>query len=106
MRKLLQSPSLIEVQMRASYLESEGVSVVVLNEHQAGNPGAPHWALPVDAELWVRQDSQFEKAAKLMAHYQALQSTDTSDWQCGACNESNPGNFEVCWKCGGINQNT
>ena len=24
---------------------------------------------------------------------------DAADWTCTTCNESNPGNFEVCWQC-------
>lgn len=24
---------------------------------------------------------------------------DASDWTCAACNEENPGAFEICWKC-------
>ena len=101
MRKLCESPSLVDLRLIANYLESEGVELVILNEHQGGNPGVPHWAISVCAELWVRNSSQFEKAVKLMAQYQHAQSQDHApEWKCQACNEQNPGSFEFCWKCG------
>ena len=104
MRKLLQSPSLIEVRLRANFLENEGIAVAIHNEHQAGNPGAPHWALPVSAELWVRDPAHFEQAAKLMARYDELQNAEAEsnarDWYCTKCKEPNPQNFHSCWNCG------
>ena len=26
--------------------------------------------------------------------------TETEDWTCAQCGETNPGNFELCWQCG------
>lgn len=102
MLKLCESPSLVELRLIASFLEHEGVDVEILNEHQGGNPGVPHWALSVWAELWVKNPRQFERAARLMARYQHEQSrSDVGEWTCRACDESNPDSFETCWKCGG-----
>ena len=101
MRKLCESPSLVDLQLIANYLENAGIGVEILNEHQGGNPGVPHWALSVWAELWVKDSGQFEEAASLLAQHQRqqAQSPDT-EWSCRGCGESNPGNFESCWKCG------
>jgi len=91
----------VDLRLVAGYLEKEGIGVVTLNEHQGGNPGVPHWALSVWAELWVRDPAQFARARELLHEYQAAQRRgDTAEWRCGKCKESNPGTFEVCWNCG------
>ena len=101
MRKLCESPSLVDLRLIANYLESEGIEVEILNEHQGGNPGVPHWALSVWAELWVKEPRQFERAEQLFAQYQSQQQQESGpEWTCPGCDEPNPGNFESCWKCG------
>lgn len=101
MRKLTESPSLIELRLIAGLLENEGVAVRILNEHQGGGPGVPHWALSVWAELWVDNPYQFERAAKLMARYQHEQSQEViGEWTCSGCSENSPTSFESCWNCG------
>lgn len=102
MRKLYESQSLIELTLIASYLENEGIGTKILNEHQGGNPGVPHWALSVWAELWVRNPRQFEQASKYLGRYQFEQRQEVEEWKCPGCNEANPGNFESCWKCGAL----
>lgn len=101
MRKLCESPSLVELRLIASYLENEGVRVEILNEHQGGNPGVPHWALSVWAELWIKDARQFDRAAQLYARYRDEQRREPGpEWMCRQCDESNPGTFECCWNCG------
>jgi hypothetical protein len=101
MHKLFESPSLIELRLIANYLENEGIGIEILNEHQGGNPGVPHWAVSVWAELWVKEASQFERAAKLLGRYQHEQRQDASEeWTCNACKEANPSSFDSCWHCG------
>lgn len=103
MRKLCESPSFVELRLKANYLEREGIHVEILNEHQGGNPGVPHWALSVWAELWVKNPRQFEPAVKALERYHYEQSQNSSEeWVCSSCSESNPINFESCWKCGSI----
>ena len=101
MRKLCESPSLIELRLIANCLENEGIAVDILNEHQGGTPGVPHWAVSVWAELWIRDDLLFDKAAQVLARYKhEQQQSPTEEWACASCSEPNPGNFESCWKCG------
>lgn len=101
MRKLASSPSLVDLQLLASHLENQGIAVEILNEHQGGNPGVPHWGLSVWAELWVRDPSQYAQAAELVANYQQQQGQEVvGEWTCGACGEASPSSFESCWKCG------
>lgn len=101
MRKLCESPSLVHLQLIANYLENEGIEVEILNEHQGGSPGVPHWALSVWAELWVKNDRQFERAAEIFGQYRQEQSRESgAEWRCQHCDESNPDSFETCWNCG------
>lgn len=101
MRKLCESPSLVELRLIANYLEHAGVETAILNEHQGGNPGVPHWALSVWAELWIRNERQFERARALFQRYREEQRrSGGADWVCSGCRENNPDNFEFCWQCG------
>ncbi|MDX1735251.1 MAG: hypothetical protein R3228_12835 [Halioglobus sp.] len=101
MRKLCESPSLVDLRLLANYLELEGVEVQILNEHQGGNPGVPHWALSVWAELWVKNPGHFDRAVALLARYREAQVAEGEpEWRCSACGEVNPGSFEICWHCG------
>ncbi len=100
MRKLCESSSLLDLQLVADYLQSEKVPVEILNEHQGGSPVVPHWGLSVWAELWVRNDTQFERAKLLLEQYRAQRDQPPgSEWACPNCGEYNPGNFETCWHC-------
>jgi len=101
MRKLCESPSLVELQLIAGYLEKDGVAVIFLNEHQGGNPGVPHWSVSVWAELWVKDPKQYPRALELYNQYRdKLSSEPAPEWQCHTCGEDNPGSFEACWQCG------
>lgn len=103
MRKLLESDSLTQVNLLACYLESNGVTVKILNEYQSSIRAVFSYNKPVRPELWVRPD-QFEAAAKLVGRYQHEQASssahDEAEWLCRQCKESNPGNFMSCWSCG------
>ena len=107
MRKISESPSLVDLRLLANYLENEGIEVAILNEHQGGSPGVPHWALSVWAELWVTNSRQFDEASRLVARYQHELSHNTGDeWTCPSCSEPNPANFDSCWKCGHVGRRT
>jgi len=102
-RKLLESDSLTQVNLLASYLESQGITVRIANEHQGFIRAAIAYHKPIQPELWVRAD-QFEAAAKLVGRYQYEQESNRSrdgiEWLCGKCKENNPDNFMSCWSCG------
>ncbi|MCB1841475.1 MAG: DUF2007 domain-containing protein [Halioglobus sp.] len=100
MRKLFESPSIVDLRLLANYLEHAGIRVEILNEHQGGSPGVPHWGLSVWAELWVREPAQYARAETLLAQYRREQSVaDVGEWQCSACGEANPETFDTCWHC-------
>ncbi|TLX57296.1 hypothetical protein DN824_11205 [Stutzerimonas nosocomialis] len=106
MRKLLESDSLIQVNLIASYLQSNGITVKILNEHQGSIRSIVSFHRPIHPELWVHPE-QFEIAAKLVGRYQHDQESNDPhseiEWLCKKCKESNPGNFMSCWNCGGSN---
>ncbi len=103
MRKLCESPSLVQLRLIANTLENEGIEVTILNEHQGGSPGVPHWALSVWAQLWVKNPRQFDRAEALFARYREEQSRESgAEWRCHGCNETNPDSFETCWNCGEV----
>tara|TARA_R110002049_G_scaffold12647_6_gene56421 strand:- start:3041 stop:3376 length:336 start_codon:yes stop_codon:yes gene_type:complete len=100
MRKLFESPSIVDLRLLANYLENEGIRLEILNEHQGGSPGVPHWGLSVWAELWVRNPAQYARAEELLARYRSEQSiVDVGEWRCPGCGEPNPGTFDACWNC-------
>lgn len=102
MRKLLESDSPVQVNLIASYLESNGVTVRIINEHQGDTRSVASYHAPVNPELWV-SSAQFTLAARLVGRYQHEQRTadvDQAEWLCGKCRESNPDNFGLCWSCG------
>jgi ribosomal protein L40E len=103
MRKLFSAGSYIEAQLLRGYLEHSGIQVEIVNENSSGAPGSPHWALPVAAEIWVLDDASHSEAASLVKEYFDAQANETEvEWTCRKCNESNPGSFELCWKCGHV----
>jgi hypothetical protein len=84
-RKLLESDSLIQINLIASYLQSNGVTTKILNEHQSSIRSVVSFNRPVHPELWVHPE-EFEIAAKLVGRYQHDQ-------------ESNDSSCEIEWLC-------
>lgn len=41
--------------------------------------------------LWLLQEARHKVAR--------VQAAPGKDWTCASCGESNPGHFEICWKC-------
>ena len=47
-------------------------------------------------------ESDLPTARKIVAEFEATlsqQSSEQPDWMCASCNESNPSEFDSCWKC-------
>ena len=77
-------------------VENAGIEVVLRNEYAAGGMGelSPWDTWP---ELWVRRDSDYEKAVRLITG--VLSPEDAEEWRCSNCSEINDASFEYCWKC-------
>ena len=104
MKKVFASSSLFEITNVQNLLEAEGVATVVRNEHTGT-------MLPLgyltEIELWVRDDANEAAARAIARNYVAQLEPDTAEapaWFCRNCNESNPGNFAVCWNCGAVEE--
>lgn len=98
MKRLCRAVNLPEAHILRGLLEQAGIETRVFNEHAQGGVGE----LPVmDAcpELWVNEEDAARAAAVLEAFHRQP-SVDVSA-TCGGCGEDNPGNFQVCWNCGG-----
>ncbi|MDP5032884.1 MAG: DUF2007 domain-containing protein [Paraglaciecola sp.] len=79
------------------WLEQNGIPCFVKNEFAIGAMGelSPFDVLP---EVWLTDEGWLAKAQKLIKDFehQPLQHS----WLCERCQESNDGNFELCWQCG------
>ncbi|KXF82685.1 putative signal transducing protein [Enterovibrio coralii] len=85
----------LEAHSLKGMLESEGIEVILKGESLSSATGE----LPADVmavTLWVASERE-AVARKALDTYEAQSSTV---WLCGACQEENGGNFEICWQCG------
>lgn len=98
MKRLYTASGLPETHLLRDRLDAEGIAVVIFNEHSAGAVGELpcNEALP---ELWLPDHAQFARARTLLLDYEHAASAPPRD--CPKCQEVNPGNFELCWRCGG-----
>ncbi|WJG08663.1 DUF2007 domain-containing protein [Aliiglaciecola sp. LCG003] len=79
----------------------------ILDDHQIPNFIKNEFAIgaigelsPMDImpEVWLTDDGWEAKARSLIAEFnQPAESTQS--WQCPQCQESNEGNFSICWNC-------
>ena len=77
-------------------LSEQGIPCIVKNEFSGGAVGdlAPFETWP---ELWVLNDSDFERAEDLI---QQLQQEDEREVKCPHCGEMSAAQFRICWNCG------
>ncbi len=83
-------------------IQNAGIELFIKNEYISGAAGD---LSPFDTwlELWVTQDSDYDKAIKLIS---SINHTNTShDWFCTQCHEKNDASFEFCWQCLNEKQN-
>ena len=92
MRQVFTNENRILAMNSKNFLENEGISVKVKNEHTAGAaiPGHQVWL-----ELWV-DELDYDKAIKLLS---SIESIEDKSWVCSKCNEKNDGAFKICWNC-------
>ncbi len=79
-------------------LESHNISVFLKNEHTSSIMGEAA-ALDAWVELWVNEDSDFERACRIIES--SLSDKDAAPWRCTGCGEENDASFEFCWNCRG-----
>ncbi|MFT5887331.1 MAG: hypothetical protein ACI9BO_000137 [Zhongshania sp.] len=96
MKKVFTSPNLILVSNAANVLDGAGLESEMRNFYAGGASGGLAFT-EVWPELWVA-DNMAERAHALLA---VLDEQEGREWICQYCKESNGGNFEICWHCGG-----
>jgi hypothetical protein len=76
-------------------IEAQSIDVFIKNEYSQGAVGEVS-AFDTWPEVWVFNDSDFERATEIV---KSSQTTNTVDWTCQRCSETNDASFELCWKC-------
>ena len=77
-------------------LENAGIKTILKNEYLAGVMGDLP-ALETWMQLWLVNESD---SANAVEELKALNTPiSNQEWQCENCQETNEGNFEICWKC-------
>lgn len=101
MKELFRERDLTKVGYCQSILEAEGIATVIRNETLTGLTEFP---IPdFFPALCVVDDGDYERAIEVLRDRLAREEAASNDEvACAACGEPNPGNFEVCWSCGGL----
>jgi hypothetical protein len=80
-------------------LQHAGITAHVFNEHMQSIVGdvPPDVAQP---QVWLERAADRSRAERVLADLQS-ERRQSGTLHCAACGEDNPGNFELCWRCGG-----
>lgn len=83
----------------ADRLNQAGIRAHVFNQHASSIVGdvPPDVAQP---QVWLERECDRERAQILLCSIESDAAAGGTR-HCGACGEDSPGNFELCWKCGG-----
>lgn len=83
-----------------SILESEGIPIMLRNEHLA-TTGLAEIPIPeFFPNICVMNDEDYERAWEIMKRTMETNSVDSElEVVCGECGEVNPGNFDMCFSC-------
>lgn len=99
MRALYEAADLHEAQLLVHRLEERGIRTHILNAQLHGALGElPLTVLPI---VCITEPVRWKHALAVLEEFlDALRAPAPADVLCASCGETNPGNFEVCWKCG------
>ena len=78
-------------------LREAGIETVLRNEFAGGGIGDLP-AFDTWPELWVEDESEFERASEILREIES--ETPGGDWYCRGCQELNHASFQLCWQCG------
>jgi hypothetical protein len=79
-------------------LENNSVPAVVKNEQLFSVAGEIPFTECMP-EVWVLNPDDSGAAEALITQLEQDNDTPGEAWHCANCNESNDGNFDVCWSC-------
>jgi len=98
-KPLCTTSTLYEAQLILDLLSESLIRAEIRNENLVGLAGL----LPEAATLptiWVEHESNWERARAIVDEFEARRFEKLPpDITCAVCGETNPGNFELCWKC-------
>jgi hypothetical protein len=77
-------------------VEGMGIATFIKNEFATGAIGEIS-AFDCWPELWIVNDSDYDKATEAIAAMTPSESAST--WVCSQCLEVNEPSFEFCWNC-------
>ncbi len=100
MNKVFTADNIVEVGLIRSFLEQNNIPSELRNHHTSSLLGEVPFT-SVWPEVWV-DEARSEHAKQLISELRRKEAHG-SDWDCQACKESNPANFELCWQCGKSN---
>ena len=89
----------VKVRQIKAMLDDANIPCFIKNEFIQGASGEipPHETLP---EIWLVDSQWRNKAEKMLDELeQDLANSSDAEWHCSACNESNDGQFMICWQC-------
>ena len=97
MKRIYTARNLPEAYLVRDLLTQSGVAAHVFNEHAMAAMGelALGSAYP---QVWIAQEHQEQHARSVIADYETRPASTTSR-KCVACDEQNPGEFDICWNC-------
>lgn len=98
MRKIYSAASLPDAHLVSGLLGQAGIEAKVFNENAQGGMGEIPFthAYP---EVWLVDERDSERAVEVIRQFERP-GTHVAAVRCAACNEENPGNFQLCWSCG------
>jgi hypothetical protein len=103
MRRVYTAGDLTLATLFVHFLEQHLIRAKVFNEHMF----AVRLEVPYEAALpqvWVERDHDYARAKELVTEFESQRKDDANqpDHNCSNCQESNPSNFDSCWKCGAL----
>jgi hypothetical protein len=96
-KKVHAAATLAEAHLLVDLLADRGIRARIFNANASSLAGE----LPIDAALpqvWVDDPAHAERARALIDDFSRSPSKPTR--KCAACDEDNPGSFDLCWNCG------
>lgn len=81
-----------------SILDDAGIETFMKNDVSSNTTDLP--SLIIAPTLCVVNDEDYDRAREVLNAAVLPPAQASVDWQCAACGETVPGNFDTCWNCG------
>ena len=100
MKKMYTTTNQAEAYIVKGILESHNINAEVQDDQLLNMVGATAYAESVLASIWIFDDSQYDKAYKVLQIYENnLKNENLNKWTCSNCQEELEDVFTECWKC-------